>query len=151
MSCGTMTWLMFTISGALAAFAVLWLCDEPFGTRTAEWFARLGENPKFRDAAHLPVVPWMGLVIAVGGLRWHFRELIAVPGVVMTLIVGGICAFGLAVILQSVGTGLDALIRNLNLADQFPCIELRYQMAERLTILRASRADRRRWCGAFPC
>jgi hypothetical protein len=108
----TQTWLMFAMSGALAALVVLWLGDEVMETKMQVWFERLADNPAGGWFGHFAYLPWLALGVFAAALRLHLRELRGTAGVVATLLAGGLCAFGLAVVLHKVGGPLHSLVQH---------------------------------------
>jgi hypothetical protein len=131
----TRTWLMFAVSGSLAALVVLWLGDEAMGTATERWFDRLTENPGHGWLSHIAFLPWVMLVIAMAYLRWHLRELQGTAGVAATLIAGAFCAFGIAVILNALGGPIYFVVHEVMSQNQLSYIASSGEMTERLAVV----------------
>lgn len=131
----TRTWLMFTVSGALAALVVLWLGDEAMGTATERWFERLAESPGHGWVSLVAWLPWVVLAIAMTCLRWHLRELRGTTGVTATLIAGAFCAFGLAVTLNALGGPMHFVVHEMMSDSQLSYIASPGEMTERLAVV----------------
>jgi hypothetical protein len=107
----TLAWLMFTMSGVLAALVVLWLGDEAMHTETRAWFERLADNPDGGWAGHYAFLLWLAIGAAAIGLRQHLRELNGKSAMFATLLAGALSAFALAVGLHRIGMPFYDLVQ----------------------------------------